>query len=84
MAEGLHSPVVPGLRALGDVAGVENLAVFYSIDIDSDLEATDRSPLEATACITMKAIMVEFHFQCGVKFDFMPFLCGVQVPGWRD
>ena len=26
-------------------------------------------------------IMVEFQIQCGFKFDFMPFLCGVPVLG---
>ena len=26
-------------------------------------------------------IMVEFQIQCGFKFEFMPFLCGVPVPG---
>ena len=28
-------------------------------------------------------IMVEVQIQCGFNFDFMPCLCGVQVPGWR-
>ena len=28
-------------------------------------------------------IIVEFQIQCGFKFDFVLFLCGVQVPGWR-
>ena len=26
-------------------------------------------------------IMVEFQIECGFKFEFMPFLCGVPVPG---
>ena len=47
MAEGLHSPV-PGLRALGDVAGVENLVgnahyddfLFFHMTYDIDLDCS--------------------------------------------
>ena len=28
-----------------------------------------------------RMIMVEFQIQRGFKFEFMPFLCGVPVPG---
>ena len=29
----------------------------------------------------VRGIMVEFQIQCGFKFEFMPFLCGVPVLG---
>ena len=35
---------------------------------------------EASTCHEHR-IMVEFQIQCGFKFEFMPFLCGVPVLG---